>query len=376
MYSLAVIGGGPVGFRAATLVKQQGFDSLVIEEHPSIGKPVSCSGLISRSGIERLGIKFDDGIVLNGVRGAKIHGRTNTLIIERPTTVAYVIKRDAFDLQLAKEAKKAGVDVLLNTKMLNINGDKLFVEREGRGELFKSEFFLGADGAVSKTRDLLGIKVGPNQFIKSYQVRARGSFDPDYVEVFFGSYAENFFAWIVPESKEIARIGVGTASYNAKDAFNSFVSSQNLEFETISRQSGLIPCGEPIKNPVNGNILLAGDAAFHTKATSGGGVILGLEAAGRAASSIADHYKHKKPVSEYTKKLSPVYKELNMHWKIRSYFNKQGPEKIDKLLGKSKKAGLEEFLNKEGDMDKPSTFMKKIWLKPRLWSLLPEFLRM
>ena len=65
-----------------------------------------------------------------------------------------------------------------------------------------------------------------------------------------------------------------------------------------------------------------------------------------------------------------------MHWRIRSYLNKQGLEKIDKLIGKSKKAGLEDFLNKEGDMDRPSTFMKKIWLKPKLWSLLPEFLRM
>ena len=122
--------------------------------------------------------------------------------------------------------------------------------------------------------------------------------------------------------------------------------------------------------------MIAGDAAFHAKATTGGGILSGFEAAACAASSIASHYKEKKEISEYAKKLQPLYKDLNMHWKIRSYLNTLGYEKIDRLFEKAKNAGIEDFLGKEGDMDKPSKFLGKIWLKPKLWPLLPEFLKM
>jgi geranylgeranyl reductase family protein len=375
MYSLAVVGGGPVGCRAAGLLQKQGFKAVVAEEHSSIGRPVSCSGLVSRSGIERLGLKLDTGVLVNGVRGAKIHSTTQTLVVEKPATVAYVINREAFDKQLAREAKNAGVNIMLNTKLLNIRGETVFVEREGRGELLKADFFLGTDGAMSKTRDIAGIKVPPENFIKSYQVKAKGTFDANHVEMFFGSYAPGFFAWIVPEDSSTARIGIGTSSHDAKEAFNNFVAARKLEFDTVSRQGGLIPVHKPLKNPVSGKVLLAGDAAFQTKSTTGGGLVSGLEAASVAASAVANHYKHGKSVTEYTKGLAPLYSELNAHWKIRSYLNSMGAEKTDRLLGKAKKAGIEEFLSSEGDMDRPSLFMKKVWFRPKLWGLLPQFLR-
>lgn len=373
-----VVGGGPVGCRTAYLLRKQGFDCAVIEEHPSIGEPVSCSGLISRSGVESLGLKLGEGVLVNGVKGAKIHSRTQTIVVEKPSTVAYVIDRAKFDRQIAREAVSAGVDVFLNTKLLNIRGDKAFIERNGKGELLKSEFFAGCDGASSKARELVGVKTSISDFVKCYQVRAKGSFDSNFVEMFFDNYAENFFAWIIPESKDIARIGIGTSSPNAKLAFDSFVSNKNLDFEPpISTQSGIIPMGEPIKNPVSGNLLLVGDAAFQTKSTTGGGIITGFEGASFAANAVANHYKHKKNISEYQKMLSPLNRELDIHWKIRKYLNNLlASGKIDNFFYKAKKAGIEDFLSLEGDMDKPSSFMGKIWFKPSLWGLLPDFLRL
>lgn len=375
MYSAVVIGAGPVGSRAAFLLKQQGFDCALIEEHKEIGKPVSCSGLISKSGTDALRVNFSEGVLVNRIKGAKIHSKNQTLVVEKPETVAYVIDRAAFDVQMANYARKIGVEVMLDTKLLNIRKDKLFVEREGRGELLKADFFIGADGAVSKTRDLLGIKFGPEKFIEGYQVIAKGSFEPEYVELFFGDFAQNFFAWIIPESRQRARIGLGTSGYNARESFEKFVSSKSLDIEVISRQSGLIPVGEPIKKPLLENILIAGNAAFHAKATTGGGILSGMEAAACAASAIASYYKEKEPVDSYVKRLQPLYKDLNLHFKIRSYLNSISSEKLDRLFEKAKKAGIEDFLSREGDMDKPSKFMKKIWLKPKLWPLLPEFLK-
>ena len=143
----------------------------------------------------------------------------------------------------------------------------------------------------------------------------------------------------------------------------------------MGKSSALIPCGPPLKNAVNENHLLLGDAAFHTKATTGGGIVIGLEAAATAAETIANHLKHKRDLKGYDKNLSAVNKELSMHWKIHSYINSMDEHSLDKLFAKAKKAGLEGFLEEHGDMGKPSRFVRKMLLKPRLWGLAPAALK-
>ena len=49
MHDVIIVGAGPVGLYAARLCEQAGMDFLVIEEHKNIGKPVHCSGLVSRN---------------------------------------------------------------------------------------------------------------------------------------------------------------------------------------------------------------------------------------------------------------------------------------------------------------------------------------
>jgi hypothetical protein len=42
-------------------------------------------------------------------------------------------------------------------------------------------------------------------------------------------------------------------------------------------------------------------------------------------------------------------------------------EEIDALFAKLKAKGIEEFLEKEGDMDNPSKFVGKLAGKPKFW---------
>ncbi|MHA1632125.1 MAG: FAD-dependent oxidoreductase [Candidatus Freyarchaeota archaeon] len=43
MYDVVVVGGGPIGCVAAKEMAKEGFKVVVIEEDPSIGKPVKCT---------------------------------------------------------------------------------------------------------------------------------------------------------------------------------------------------------------------------------------------------------------------------------------------------------------------------------------------
>ena len=71
MVSVAVVGAGPAGLSVAINSQKAGWETVVIEEHPQVGIPVNCTGIISRSGVDELGLKIS-GITVNAVRGARI----------------------------------------------------------------------------------------------------------------------------------------------------------------------------------------------------------------------------------------------------------------------------------------------------------------
>ena len=41
-YDVIIVGAGPVGGRAATLLSQEGLSVLLLEEHKEIGRPFQC----------------------------------------------------------------------------------------------------------------------------------------------------------------------------------------------------------------------------------------------------------------------------------------------------------------------------------------------
>ncbi|MGH7431616.1 MAG: FAD-dependent oxidoreductase, partial [Candidatus Methylomirabilales bacterium] len=46
MHDVIVVGAGPAGSQTAASLAQRGYTVLVLEEHPQIGVPTNCSGLI------------------------------------------------------------------------------------------------------------------------------------------------------------------------------------------------------------------------------------------------------------------------------------------------------------------------------------------
>jgi len=331
--------------------------------------------IISKTGIEEHGIDLD-GILVNSIKGAKIYSPGgNMLEVRRKPDVAYVVDRAGLDRQLARQAEKAGAKIYLNTKLLNIRNESIFVEREERGELIKARILVGADGPGSLTRQIMGIQKTRNEFVHAYQVRVKGNFDPSMVSVYFGSYAKNFFGWSAPESREWARAGIATSELNVKSNFQLFMTQKNLRGEYCDMCSSLIPVGPPMKDIVKDNMMLVGDSAFHTKATTGGGIVASMNAGIAAAKAIDNNIKSKKPLKEYLNHLKPLYKELELHWKIRKYMNSFSDRDIDAMFLKMKRAGVEGFLEQHGDMEKPSLFVNKMVGNPRMWGMLPELLK-
>lgn len=372
-----MVGAGPVGLRCATRLAEKGFSVKVFEDHGEVGTPVNCSGLISKSNTDSLGIPVKECTV-NEIRGARIFAPNTTMLeVERKEPVAYVVDRAQYDKVHLKQAQDAGVQIQYHSRVIDARGGTLFVKVGERGEMEKSKVIVGADGVQSKVRKIMGFEPGSESFVHSIQMTAKGKFDPHFVEVHLGPFAPGYFAWVIPESKSVARMGLGfKVGTNPNEAFKKFIESRGFEVETCFHCSALIPCTPPMKNVVKENMALVGDAAMQAKATTGGGLILGAMAADILSESIIGHLKNGTALTQYEKNLKDLNKEFNLHWKIRQYFNALNEDQVNRLFIKAKKAGVEEFLSKEGDMDMPSKFIGKALARPRLFLLAPQLLRM
>lgn len=379
MSDITIIGGSIAGIMTALHLKKEGFNSTVIEEHQEIGKPAHCSGLVSRTGVEETGLRgIVEEVAVNKVKGARIYSPYNAMIeLKKPGFAAYVVDRALLDKKLYYKAKLEGIEFKLNAKLIDRRNDTLFLKVMNRGEMAKTKLLVGADGPHSTVREMMNVKFPSNGFVHTYQVKMHNHFDPDFVELHFGDFAKGFFAWVIPESKESARVGIGVEfGINPQKRFEWFIQRRRLEGRISDEESALIPCNAPLKGITKENMLLVGDAAWQTKATTGGGIIFASIAAKLASQAIREHLINKAPLADYEKLCQKaINPELELHWKLRRYLNSINEDRMDSLFKKLKDAGIERILEEHGDMDKPSRFIKKITRNPRLLGLLPELLR-
>ena len=125
-----VIGGGPVGSYAALNLAKLGVKVTVFEEHPEIGLPSHCAGHISIRSLRSMGLyPLPNGIVENIFNTANFYSPIGTkfsLHLSQPVTAA--LNRARFDQYLAEQAKAAGAQFVLNTRVQSLIKDDGFVK--------------------------------------------------------------------------------------------------------------------------------------------------------------------------------------------------------------------------------------------------------
>ena len=354
MYDVHVVGGGPVGCICARELARSGMKVLVSEEHSRIGIPVQCSGLISVDGLNSLGVDYSRA-VMNRVSGARIYSpRMNEIVVGDGKTRACVVDRSMLDIILSDQAEAEGAHIRLEdrVKRSTLNG----------------RIVVGADGAASSVVSWFGFPP-----ISEFAICMQADYsevrvsDCSNIELFLSNERfPGFFGWLIPTGKDSARVGLGAhAQFKGavppiKKLFEAFVSSKHVADALDGaredvRIAGIIPMKMREKT-VESSILLVGDAAGQAKATTGGGIVFGCAAARIAAKCIASG-----EISRYEESWrSELGEDLLLHYKLRSIFNSLTDSRIESLFGMAKMLGVESFLNRFGEMDKPTKMVEKL----------------
>lgn len=274
-YDTIVVGAGPAGCKAAEVISRAGYDVLILEEHPEVGKPVQCTGLVS----ERVG-KIPEEIIVNKIKKARFYSGGEFFEVESKKPV-YVIDREKFDKFLAKKAEESGAKFKFRTRFLDFKPGKVVTTA---GD-FQTKLLIGSDGPNSLVAKRAGIKL-PENILFAAQVHVESIFESDTVELWFGSsIAPGLFAWVVPETDKKARVGLMTEK-NPSIYLEKFLKKRFGRIQVSNKTGDLIRYGL-IKKSVVRNTLLVGDAACQVKPFSAGGLVYGQTGANYAGKACA-----------------------------------------------------------------------------------------
>src|SRR3989344_1508386 len=365
---VGIIGAGPAGCFLGSKLKWD--DSVIFERKRENGIPVQCTGIVTGAAHKILKDIPEEAIV-SRIHSFRLRAPNLSFIDINLSKEDLILDRNAFDKYLAQKASDSGAQIRFSHQLKGWNVKKSsdhITSHNPEGRYFRLAFsngksedidlIVGADGPYSAVARIAGLS-DARDVLPGFQARVKTrnpaqNFESGITEVLLGVGA---VAWIVPESKSVARIGVvGSKGKERETAleYRELIS----KYIVLEDQSGPIPLYDPGQRIQQGAIALIGDAAGQVKATTYGGGIYGLNAAPMLGESWP----------WYDKRIRQEFgKELWISLRMRKAMNKFSKEDYDSLV-RIFSAEKNKRVLAGTDRNYPSAIpLKPALREPRLW---------
>ena len=366
MYDFIVVGAGPSGSQCAFKLGSLGYRVLQLEEHRSVGKPVECTGVVSRRVTSM--VKTDS--IVNRVHGAHIYFPSGKNVHVSKNEETIIIDRERFDQDVSSAAIGEGVELRMNSVFLDadLHDGSITVKYRKEGNVVEENAMalVGADGAGSSVRRVLYPNQKVRRMVSAYQVEAAVKMkDQDSVDVYLGSaYSKGFFGWAAPAG-DLTRIGNAGFGMSRELFLNIF--KKFLDPSKLSINGGLIPI-RTLDRTYGERSVLVGDAGGIVKPLTGGGIYTGMLSGELAAESLNMAYEKE----NFSASSLAVYqsmwkkaigKELSRDLKIQKLYSKITDTSLDAMESMLSDPDILRKISNAGDIDFPSKVVIGILIK-------------
>lgn len=273
---------------------ESGFRVGVLEEHPQVGSPVNCSGVLGTEVFERFDLPSSlIRHTLSEVEFVTPRGRRFWFDAGRP--LAHVVLRSELDSFLGRRAVEAGAEVLVHHRAVGIDTHQegvdvtvtVSVGEAASSRSFTSDAVILSTGGGMPLLRKLRMDAFPQRLLG---VQAEVPMDAKHVEVVFGrAWAPEGFAWIVPIGDGVAKVGL-LCERNGPQTLRRFLErpdvARRLHGEPGPIRCSVLPIGFLERSYLD-RVLIVGEAAGHIKPTTCGGIYYGMLAAEIAADTLA-----------------------------------------------------------------------------------------
>ena len=370
-YDVLIAGGSVAGLTTARECSSNGNSTIVIEEDHEIGTPEHCGGMVSLSGLQKLGLMLDSNNFQNAVPIARIRSKSASFEMSAEKQNVIVVDRRGLDKQIAKQAEDAGAQIRTRCTFKSITKkESKYTIKTSDGEI-ECKYFVDAKG-LGSLKD-----ASQNGILASAQFEVYAKWiEGKTVEIFFDSDKyPGFFMWIIPMGDGRGKIGVAGKGINTSVALHEFIRSKGEKYSIIRKIFAPIWIGGPKSQFVFDRTLIVGDAAGQTKPTTAGGIFscgMGGVLAGQAISNAIEK-NDDTLLYEYEKSWKSMFqKEFQSMLLARKVLERLDNKAIDGIFSSLSKKAITDVSN-FSDFDFHSSALS-LFLKTKIATNLTKIL--
>lgn len=296
IFDVIVVGTGPSGASAAFKLAENGLSVALIEKEKLPRYKTCGGGLVFRG---RQMLPFDlESVIETEFKTIDLYfkGQDLRLQSKREIPVISMVMRDKFDALIVEHAKKLGVTLFEENKLLELKFEDTIVAVTSQTEI-KAKFVIAADGALSVTAKLAGWKEDTRYMIPAleYEVEVKSEvFERLKLEARFDvDFVPKGYAWSFPKTNHLS---LGVASFkrsklNLKHYYAAYLKELNIQKEDIIVEHAhgfQIPVSCRKDGFVKNNVFLIGDAAGFADPITAEGISNAIYSGNLAAESIIE----------------------------------------------------------------------------------------
>jgi geranylgeranyl reductase family protein len=304
-----IVGGGPAGCIAGTLLAREGIQATILEKNPR-GHHKICGDLLGSRSLQFLdGLKIGwmakqaEGLPIEGIQVFDEKCLKSVAYLERKPgkdPVGITLRRDHLDRYLQEKAEASGCKLLHGVKFREFLGREenallCRASADGADHLFRAKLVLGADGVQSTTARAAGLFVRRPELmllaVRGYYRNVEGL--RNTIELYPLLNLQPGYAWVIPLTGDLANIGLGVradvcrrAGVRLQKELGRFVA----EHPALSKRMGQAKAEGPVQGwPLTAygsvqrlsgaHVLFLGDAGGFIDPLSGEGIFGAMQSA-------------------------------------------------------------------------------------------------